>query len=284
MRRHAVCFAAGLMVAAASVWHGATLAYATEPDAAASVAAGAVTVTSGMIAPTSSRDRQRLVVIGDSVGANLADGLKWAFRRSKIIKVSKRTKAGTGLARPDVYNWPRALRRVVRRERPDILVLLIGGNDRQDMRHKGRRYERFSKPWSREYVRRLERFADQLEESGAQIFWIGLPNVRSARMTRDYHRFNAWVRKAARARGQRFIPIRHLFETNGGGYSAYGRSVRGKRVRLRSRDGIHMSRHGSYLMGRYVAQEIMSDLPARIVGTASAKRAEAARRKDRKVQ
>ncbi|MEL7544194.1 MAG: DUF459 domain-containing protein [Pseudomonadota bacterium] len=239
--------------------------------------------TEGRIAPTSSRDRHRLVVIGDSVGANLADGLKWAFRRSEFIKVRKRTKAGTGLARPDVYNWPRALRRIIRRDRPDIVVVLIGGNDRQDMRHKGRRYERFSKPWAREYIRRLERFANQLEKSGAKVFWIGLPNVRSSRMTRDYHRFNAWVRRAARKRGQRFIPIRHLFEARGG-YSAYGRGVRGKRVRLRSRDGIHMSRHGSYLMGRHVSQEIIAELPARIVGTASGKRADAARRDPRNVQ
>ncbi|MEL6288381.1 MAG: DUF459 domain-containing protein [Pseudomonadota bacterium] len=200
--------------------------------------------------------RERIVVIGDSVGANLADGLKWAFRKDRSVRVIKRTKAGTGLARRDVYDWPRALRRIIRRDRPDRIVILIGGNDRQDMRVRGRRYHRFTKPWGREYVRRLERFTNQLDASGAQVTWIGLPNVRSRRMTRDYRQFNSWVRRAAKRRGMDYIPIKPLFVARNGGYDAYGRGVNGRRVRLRDRDGIHMSRHGSRLMGRFVAERL----------------------------
>jgi len=228
-----------------------------------SKAADAEVATSSYIAPLSGKKNYRLVVIGDSVGANLADGLRWTFRRRDGVKVKKQTKAGTGFVRTDVYNWPRAIRRLVRRGRTDIIVILVGGNDRQDMRVRGRRHERFSKKWWAEYRKRLDKAASMLNSSGAAIYWIGLPNVRSRRMTRDYENFNRLFERIANKYNFRFIRIKRLFERNGRGYSDYGRGLSGKRVRLRSRDGIHMSTRGSKLLGRYVADHILEDMPRR---------------------
>ncbi len=221
----------------------------------------------GEVHPTSfiaplERDRPyRLVVIGDSVGANLADGLRWTFRRGRNVKVRKQTKAGTGFVRTDVYNWQRVIRRLARRRKADIIVMLIGGNDRQDMRVRGRRHERFSKSWRIEYVKRLETAARMLRKSGAAVYWVGLPNVRSRRMSRDYTRFNADYERVSQRYGLKYIDIRHLFVTRNGGYSDYGKNLDGRRVRLRDRDGIHMSNSGSKLLGRYIADHIENDMP-----------------------
>lgn len=242
--------------------------FAANPPA---FAAEATVQPTSFIAPLPRSRAYRMVVIGDSVGANLADGLRWSLRRKGKIRVKKMTKAGTGFVRTDVYNWPRMIRRLSRRRKADIIVILIGGNDRQDMRVKGRRYERFSDRWHQAYVNRLHNVAELLRASDAAVYWVGLPNVRSRRMSRDYKVFNRYYRRISKRYGFKYLESRQLFETRSGGYSDYGKDLRGRRVRLRDRDGIHMSSAGSKLLGRYVADEIMNDMPQRTSSAARVK-------------
>lgn len=216
------------------------------------------------IAPLEQRRPYRLIVIGDSVGANLADGLRWTFRRDDNVKVRKRTKAGTGFVRTDQYNWQRVIHRIARRKKADIIVMLNGGNDRQDLRVRGRRYVRFTPKWRAAYIQRLDRAARLLRKSGTAVYWVGLPNVRSSRMSRDYVRFNSYYKQVSRKYGLKYIDIRDLFLTRTGGYSDFGRDLRGRRTRLRSRDGIHLTNAGSKVLGRYIADRILDDMPRRV--------------------
>lgn len=206
--------------------------------------------------PGDAHARARLVVAGDSVGANLADGLRWALRKDRRYRVYKDTKAGTGLARPDVYNWHRQIRRIIRRRRPDVMVVMLGGNDRQDMIIRGRRLKRFTRAWYERYERRVIRFAKSVVRRGRRVYWVGLPEVSSKRMTRDYARFNEIFRRVARRYRIRYIDTRGVLSDRRGRYQAYGPGVDGSRVRLRLDDGIHLTRQGSRVLGQYVARYI----------------------------
>lgn len=201
-------------------------------------------------------------VLGDSFAAELADGLKWSLQDPSKIIVHKRTKAATGLVRVDQYDWLRKIRRLVKKEKVDVAVIAIGGNDRQDLRVRGKRYERFSIGWRMEYMKRLEKLATILRKSGAATYWVSLPVVRSKRMTKDYGRFNRYFKSIAKSHGIKFINIRQLFQSKTGGYSAYGRGPRNKTVRLRDKDGIHLTIVGAKKLGNYVARKIRKDLPS----------------------
>jgi hypothetical protein len=220
-----------------------------------SVLIGAMLLFAGAGAVPASA-RHNVVVVGDSIGANLADGLRWALRGNRGYRVYKATKPGSGLVRPDNYDWNRAARRIIRRRKPTTLVVMIGGNDRQDMIVRGRRLERFSQAWYREYRKRVGKFANILSASRARIIWVGLPRVRSGKMTRDYAKFNEIFRATARRIGARYVPTRGVLGGGTGAYRKSGTGVNGRRVTLRKDDGIHLTRAGSRLIGRYVARRI----------------------------
>lgn len=227
----------------------------------AALAAGSATEES-YIKPLTREQPYRLYVFGDSFAANLADGLKWALRGRKDVSVVKRTKAATGLVRDDVYDWMDVIRNALNRREPQIVVIAMGGNDRQDMRVKGRRLERFSEPWRTEYRKRVDELLSLLSESDAAVYWVGLPAVRSTQMTRDYRRFNTYFREATHRHGMVFVGIDELFAGENGSYTAYGKALDGRVRRLRDGDGIHMTMAGSQKLGEFVARRIRTDLQA----------------------
>lgn len=230
------------------------------------VAAGQTT-DEPYIKPLNRNQPYRMYVFGDSFAANLADGLKWALHGRKDVSVVKQTKAATGLVRDDVYDWMEVIRKALSRREPQIVVIAMGGNDRQDMRVNGRRLERFSKPWRAEYLKRIDRLLSLLSKSGAAVYWVGLPAVRSTQMTGDYRRFNAYYREATRRHGMAFIEIDKLFSEEDGSYTAYGKALDGQIRRLRDGDGVHLTMAGSHKLGEFVARRIRTDLRAAAAAT-----------------
>jgi hypothetical protein len=212
----------------------------------------------------------RLYVLGDSLATNLADGLVWALRDTKDVHVVKWTRPATGLVRDDVLDWTRSVTELLKNEKVDIAVIAIGGNDRQDVRVAGKRYERFSGPWRSEYRRRVERFIRAFESKGVTVYWVGLPPVRSKQMSRDYQSLNALYRDIAGAHGIKFIDIFDRFRSASGDYTAYGKDAAGTIARLRDSDGIHFTSVGSRELGEIVGAQVHRDLQsARAAGSAS---------------
>ena len=218
----------------------------------------AAAANAGYIDPAPKGRRYRLYVLGDSLAANLADGLIWAMRDTRDVQVIKRTRAATGLVRDDVHDWTQSVAGLVETDKVDIAVVAIGGNDRQDIRIGGTRHRRFTPAWRQEYRQRVAHFMRTLGSKGAAIYWVGLPTVRSGAMSRDYQRLNAIYREIAQAQGIRFIDVRGKL----GGYAAYGGGLAGKTERLRDSDGVHFTFEGSRMLGLLVAGDIRRDLRA----------------------
>ena len=64
----------------------------------------------------------------------------------------------TGLERPDVYNWFERIKEVMRKDRPDVVVVAFGGNDDRSMTGvpAGVSLGSFAGPaWVKEYRRRV---------------------------------------------------------------------------------------------------------------------------------
>jgi len=197
--------------------------------------------------------RITFAVVGDSIANELGQGMRTLYRRSSHVRVIKKTKFSTGLVRTDYYNWYAALPPFLRRSRPDVIAVNIGGNDRQNLSLHGRRLERFSQPWLKAYRARVARFMALLERTGAKVYWVGLPQVRSQRMSRDYWTLNQIYRREAARHGFAYVSIWDAFANPRGGYTAYGRAADGKRQRLRKKDGIHFTEAGKLRLAAHVA-------------------------------
>ena len=212
------------------------------------------------IALLQSSQQLRIGVVGDSMAGDLGDGMQKLLRERDKLKVVTFAKPATGLMRDDVYNWQRALKDFIRKTNLNAIVIMIGGNDRQSIWLNGRRLPRGSKMWLAEYERRVARFMTLLAEADAKVYWVGLPVVRSAWMSRDYQGLNKIFQSQARKYGFTYVSTWETFLDESGGYTSFGRNLDGVKRRLRKEDGMHFTKDGQLRLADTVARTIGRNL------------------------
>jgi len=197
-----------------------------------------------------------VAVIGDSMANDLGNGMEDLFARRKNVQVVKKTRFATGLVRTDYFNWNTTIRDYLSHHDPDVILVLIGGNDRQPIRADGERFDPLTQPWITEYQRRVSQFMRNIRRERAKVFWVGLPVVRSDSLSRAYHVMNKVYRYEARRYGFKYVSIWDEFLTPSGDYTSFGQSLQGVKRRLRKNDGMHFTETGRLSLAAHVAQAI----------------------------
>jgi uncharacterized protein len=81
----------------------------------------------------------KIVVMGDANADWLGYGLEDAFSDDPEIGVVRKHRTDSGLVRYDQRRdseWPQVAREIIAAEKPDLVVMMIGSNDRQTIREK----------------------------------------------------------------------------------------------------------------------------------------------------
>ena len=161
-------------------------------------------------------DPLRLWVAGDSLIIDTGYALQRAALATPVIKSVGGVdgRIGTGLDRPDVFNWFLEIRRELKALHPNAVVLGFGGNDdKQYMTGlpSGVTITEFNDPaWRREYARRVGGLIDLINRAGAYVVWVGLPITRDPAQTARFDAINGVVGAGDRqAPGRGGLP-RHL--------------------------------------------------------------------------
>ena len=217
-------------------------------------------VTRSYVTPFPENDVYNVHVFGDSLADALASGLVQAFRKQPRIKVHRKSRPGTGLVRPDIYDWQKAVEAVTRNETVHIAVVLFGTADRRTIYAGGRAYRLGSDKWQAEYGRRVDRFIRVLKREGAAIYWVGLPIMKSPKANRDMQMINEVVRERAYVNGIKFVDTWTGFTDPSGQYDPFGPDLAGKIRRLRAKDGVHFTPAGERKLAHFVEREIRRDL------------------------
>jgi hypothetical protein len=161
----------------------------------------------------------------------------------------------TGLARPEVFNWPAYLADVVAREHPDIMVLTIGSNDDQSLTGDMGVGGLGSPAWVQEYRRRVGGLMDSVTKDGkVTLFWVGIPPMRNVtRFETRYKLINEIIKTEAEKRPGKvhFVDTVPVLADANGNYADF--LVKdGAIVKVRSGDGIHFERAGADLIANAV--------------------------------
>jgi hypothetical protein len=170
----------------------------------------------------------------------------------------------TGLARPEVFNWPEHLQAETARLDPEVVVLTLGSNDDQALTNApdgGTISQDSAEAWVAEYRRRVGGLMDQLIAGGRTLVLVGVPIVRDEGRSAEYNTINTIYKEEAAKREDRviFVDTFDLFQDEGGGYADYLPNESGELVKYRADDGIHLTRAG----GDLVANEIYRALSDR---------------------
>ena len=201
-----------------------------------------------------------MLVVGDFIANGMAAGLSEAFAESPDVAIDKHVNGSSGFVRDDHYDWPANIGAILEDKRPDIVVVLIGSNDRQQLRVDGRSREVLSDEWRGEYTARIDRFIGAIADAGAVLVWTGSPPFRFRSMSADILAFNDIYREAAEGANGYFVDIWDGFVDANGNFIERGSDIKGQTVRLRNSDGINFSRAGQRKLAFYVERQLLQIL------------------------
>lgn len=202
-----------------------------------------------------------VAVLGDSLAQMLAQGLAEAFADRPEVAILRKAKENSGLVRDDFYDWTKAAQDLLASgEKIDFAVMLIGSNDRQTLRDANGAYEPRSPQWEDAYAHRIETIAAMFRDKKIPLVWVGLPVLKSERLSADASAFNELYRENAAKGGAVFIDVWEAFADDGGQYSANGPDLNGQIVRLRASDGVHFTKAGARKLAHFVEPEIRRNL------------------------
>ncbi|BCP55019.1 hypothetical protein K32_36360 [Kaistia sp. 32K] len=201
-------------------------------------------------------DAKKVLVVGDFVAGGLAWGLDQAFAEEPRLAVVDRSDGPSGFVRDDHFDWAGKISEMLVADKPDMVVVLMGTNDRQQIRTKDGRFAPRSDEWQKAYQQRVERFLLALQAYGKPVYWVGVPPMRSKDASADMAFLNTLFKGRVEAVGGSFIDIWDGFADESGQFVARGPDVEGQTRTLRGSDGINFTKAGRRKLAFFVERDI----------------------------
>lgn len=205
-----------------------------------------------------------VLVLGDTLAEQLSQGLADEFVSERPeVAIVKKTKNNTGFVRTDIYDWTAQASALLAKEKATAIVVLLGINDRQPLRDDSKIEEFRSDRWREIYGKRVEDFLVKLKDKNVPIFVMGLPPVRSPKMSLDAVYLNEILSERTRKVGGYFIDAWDGFVAENGDFMATGPALDGQTRRLRASDGVHFTKAGQRKLAHYAERELLRLFDAR---------------------
>jgi hypothetical protein len=201
-------------------------------------------------------ENYRILVIGDALGGGLGAGLTRMADLETGFEVTNRFKEESGVARPEVHDWGVALPKLLEGNAFDAVVVLLGSNDRQEIRTEEQRLEFGTAEWVASYQARTDRILDALLAAGVKVYWVSVPPMADPEYDAAMRRIADLQRQRVEAKGANFVDIRKAFLNPDGSYTDTGPGDDGVVRRLRSRDGVTFFKQGNNRLGQLVLAAI----------------------------
>jgi uncharacterized protein len=201
--------------------------------------------------------RTRIALVGDSMAEALAFGFEADAGLKAEFQLRQRTVSASGLVRSDYHDWPKAITALTS-ENPGMaaLIVMVGLNDRQSIRIGDTSHEALSEGWREAYRKRVDTVIQTVQNARIPLIWVGLPIMRSPKLSMELAVINGLVRERVQASGETYIDISDGFSDETGGYSQTGPDVIGDIVRLRGPDGIHFTPAGQRKLAFFVEKPL----------------------------
>ena len=232
---------------------------------------------------------ETVVVIGDLFGDWLGYGLELVFAETPEIGIVRKIKPDLGLVRDDARleapEWSHAIRDLLATEKPSVIVVMLGVNDRLPLRDRvpatkgtttpppdndhpaataaeaqrpppGGKYEFHTDKWAELYAKRIDDMIAALKSKGVPVLWVGMPAIRGTKSTSDMSYLNELYRARAEKAGIIYVDIWDGFIDDQGRYAQQGPDFEGQTRRLRTYDGVHFTKYGAEKLAHYVERDL----------------------------
>jgi lysophospholipase L1-like esterase len=196
--------------------------------------------------------------IGDSLGEDLAEGMADQLAANSGLNLVQLDKASTGLANSWFFDWPVHLQADLAQYHPQLVLVMLGGNDEQGMTVNGNVVSFPSKAWEQDYVGYVRQVVSEATATGAYVLWIGMPITQPYSYNQGLTILNALYQQGVTSEpNATFVPSWSLFADPAGQFDAQA-AVNGVETDLRSSDGIHLSVPGTEVLATFIIRKMAS--------------------------
>ncbi len=191
-----------------------------------------------------------LALAGDSMMAvGLAPTLGRDLATNPNFHVLKAYRSGTGLARPEVFDWIQQYPAMLAGTQPQLVICAMGANDAQNVQIGKAVLEFGSSEWDAYYRGRLSAYLAMLGSRPVRILWVGMPLMKEKKFSQKMQHMNQLIQAeiAGHPNVTWLDPNPALGYSRG--FEQYRANARGKMIKMRADDGIHMTDDGAaYLL------------------------------------
>jgi hypothetical protein len=227
--------------------------------------------------PARAEGKIKIAFVGDSSADGLWGGFTRMMTRDSCMKgqfeLLRLGKNGTGLTRPEKFDWVAETAHVNEKDHPDLYVSSLGLNDRQSIVIDGKVTGLQSADYGPRYRERASAMIKNATATGAGLIWVGLAAMRETAANADAITKNKLFAAAAEGAGPhvRFVDRRKFEFIGGETFSTYGAlEPGGALVALRNADGMHFTPAAEEKAAAELLPQILASLRARNVPGATA--------------
>jgi hypothetical protein len=203
--------------------------------------------------PSKLTDAKTILVVGDFMASGLAEGLDAAFMDSPGVRVVDKSDGSSGFVRSDHRDWPATIGSLIDTEKPAVVVVMIGANDRQQFVN-GPALQ--SEEWAKLYQARIRSFLEAVKKTGHPVVWVGQPSFKFKNMTNDLLAFNELYRSATEKTDGKFVDVWEGFVDQSGSFTLSGFDMSGQTARLRNNDGVGLTTAGKRKLAFYAEKPL----------------------------
>lgn len=203
----------------------------------------------------------RVYLGGDSMSQVFGESFSRLGHDTGVVDTTLEFRFSSGLTRPEYFDWPKRLRALVAGDdRPEVAVVVFGTNDAQRITTPSGTASFGTAKWKAEYAARVGAVMRLLTDAGVDVYWVGLPVMRSDTLTKRVAVLDEiYAAEAAKHPHVTFVDSRPLSVDANGKYAAYLPGDDGAPVRVRAADGVHFTPAG----GDRVANEVLGRISER---------------------
>jgi hypothetical protein len=219
-------------------------------------------------APALPAEPYKVLILGDSLAATgFGALLERKLDAHPHVVCYREGKSASGLARPDFFDWLEMGKKHAEFRQPDLVVVIMGGNDGQDITRRkngdGKRANWKSDGWADEYRARVDAFLSGIAAPERKVLWLGLPfmGLRSLENKLTVIRDVQKAAVEALGDGSKYVDTVPFVTTEEGTMLTTAKvGPRGKTQTIRAEDKIHFTMAGSEYFADRVYPEVLDVL------------------------
>ena len=201
-----------------------------------------------------------IAVYGDSLGDGAWSGLYQLLHSNAEVHVVRHSKVGSGLTRGDYESWFQDFKADLDQSKPDVAVVMFGGNDQQSLRDENRKGYLFpTDAWKTVYAARVEAVMNELNSREILTVWLGLPIMRKDDLNKGARILDTIFAAEAERHHITFLPLVNEFTDQSGGFVTHVTDDHNRSRQIRADDGVHFTGYGYELVAEKVWAEIQKD-------------------------